>query len=126
MRVSAKDKLSSCQTSLASSGLRKKIILHKTVLTREGTDVCVKGDTWRQMGVGIPLGEEPHLLEMSPFAPALVSFVVSKNFPSDLMKSCWFGMAKVCLRYLIISVNRNTEVYAIILDIKQNEKFTPT
>ena len=37
--------------NMASSGLREKVIFTKIILTTDGTNGCVKSDTWCQRGV---------------------------------------------------------------------------
>ena len=34
------------QSNMASSGLRENVILTKVTLTKDGTNVCVKGEKW--------------------------------------------------------------------------------
>ena len=41
--------------NMSSISLRENVILTKIILTTDGTNGCVKGDTWCQMGAfGIP------------------------------------------------------------------------
>ena len=51
------------QTSMASSGLGKNVILTKIIFTTDGIMVCAKGYTWCQRGVGTP-SEGPYLQEV--------------------------------------------------------------
>ena len=43
---------------MASSGLRENVILTKIILTTDGTNGCVKGDTWCQGGFGTSLVQD--------------------------------------------------------------------
>ena len=51
------------QTNMASSGLRKNVMLIKFILTTDGTDVCVR-ETHGAKREDWPLGEGPYLPEM--------------------------------------------------------------
>ena len=44
-------KVSPCQNKTALSSLRENVILTKIILTTNGTNGCVKGDTWCQGGL---------------------------------------------------------------------------
>ena len=46
---------------MAFSGLRENIMLTKIVLSTDGTNGCVKGDTWCQKGGLAPPNVGPYL-----------------------------------------------------------------